>query len=45
MKTEHNKIIISTIVCRADSFRVKVDEVNAHLEEICAKKDMPIITR
>ena len=39
MKTEDNKIIVSTIVCRADSFRVKVDEVNPHLEEICAKKD------
>ena len=45
MKTEHNKIIVSTIVCRADSFREKVDEVNAHLEETCAKKDMSIITR
>ena len=42
MKTENNKIIISSIVCRADSFREKVDEVNAHLEEICAKKDIPI---
>ena len=36
MKTENNKIIVSSIVCRADSFREKVDEVNAHLEEICA---------
>ena len=33
MKTE-NKIIVSSIVCRADSFREKIDEVNAHLEEI-----------
>ena len=40
MKTENSKIIVSSIVvCRADSFREKVDEVNAHLEEICAKKD------
>ena len=43
MKTENTKIIISNIVCRADSFRKKVDEVNAHLEEICAK-DIAIIT-
>ena len=33
MKVE-NKVIISSIVYRADSFREKVDEVNAHLEEI-----------
>ena len=38
MKTENNKIIVSSIVCRADSFRKKVDEVNAHLEEIRAEK-------
>ena len=29
MKTENNKIIISSIVCCADSFIAKVDEVNA----------------
>ena len=39
MKTENNKIIVSSIVCRADSFREKV-----HLEEICAEKDIAIIT-
>ena len=44
MKTENNKIILSSIVCHADSFREKVDEVNAHLEEICAEKDIAIIT-
>ena len=44
MKTENNKIIISSIVCRADSFREKVDEVNAHQEEIYAKEDIAIIT-
>ena len=27
----------------SDSFRKKVDEVNAHLEEICARKDIAII--
>ena len=43
MKTENNKIIISSIVCRADSFPEKVDEVNAHLDEICAEKDIAII--
>ena len=36
MKTENNKIIVSSIVCR--------DEVNAHLEEICAEKDIEKIT-
>ena len=41
-KTE-NKIIISRIVCRADSFKAKVDELNAHVEEICAVKDAAII--
>ena len=44
MKTENSKIIVSSIVCRADSFREKVDEVNAHLEEICAEKDIAIVT-
>ena len=43
MKTE-NKIIISSIVCHADSFKEKVDEENVHLEEICAKKDIAVIT-
>ena len=38
MKTENNKIFVSSIVCRADSFREKVGKVNAHLEEIFAKK-------
>ena len=42
MKTGNNKIIISNVVCRADSFKKKVDEVNAHLKEICAKKDIAI---
>ena len=44
MKTENNKIIISSIVCCADSFKEKVDEVNAHLEGICAKKHIVILT-
>ena len=39
MKTENNKIIASSIVCRADRFREKVGKVNAHLEEICFEKD------
>ena len=34
MKIETNKIV-SGIVCRADSFREKVNEVNAHLNVIC----------
>ena len=44
IKTENNIIIVSSIVCRADSFREKVGKVNAHLEEICAEKDIAIIT-
>ena len=36
MKRENKKILISSIVYRVDSFKEKVDEVNAHLEEICA---------
>ena len=44
MRTENNKIIISSIVCHADSFKEKVHEVNAPLEEICAEKDIAIIT-
>ena len=35
MKTKNNKIIVSSIVCRAHSFREKVSKVNAHLEEKC----------
>ena len=44
MKTENNKIIVSSIVCCADRFREKVGKVNAHLEKICAEKDITIIT-
>ena len=44
IKTENNIIIFSSIVCRADSFWEKVGKVNAHLEEICAEKDIAIIT-
>ena len=44
MKTENNKIIVSSIVCRVDSFRENAHEVNSHLEEICAEKDIAIIT-
>ena len=44
MKTENNKIIASSLVCRVDSSREKVGKVNAHLEEICAEKDIVIIT-
>ena len=36
--------MFSSIVCRADSFREKFGKVNAHLEEICAGKYIPIIT-
>ena len=44
MKTENNKIIVSSIICPADSFRGKAGKVNASLEEICAEKDIAIIT-
>ena len=44
MKTENNKIIVSSIVCYAGSLREKVVEVNAHLEEICAEKNIAVIT-
>ena len=40
MKTENNKITISSAVCRTDSFKEKVDKVNTHLEEICSEKDV-----
>ena len=40
MKTENNKITISSAVCRTDSFKEKVDKVNTHLEEICSGKDV-----
>ena len=44
MKTENNKINVASIVCCADSFRKKVGKVNTHLEKICVKKDITIIT-
>ena len=44
MKTENNKIAVSSILCRVDSFREKVGKLNAHLEERCAEKDIAIIT-
>ena len=44
IKTENNKIIVSSIDCRADSFTKKVDELNAHLEGICAEKEIAITT-
>ena len=40
MKTENNKITISSAFCRTDSFKEKVDKVNTHLEEICSEKDV-----
>ena len=40
-----NKIIISSLVSLANSFREKVDEVKAHLEEICPLKDIAILLR
>ena len=43
MKIE-NKIITSSKVCHANSFKAKVDEVNAYLAQICAEKDIAIIT-
>ena len=43
MKTENNKFIISNIVCHGDSFKEKIDEINAHLEQICSEKMMAII--
>ena len=30
------------IVCRANSSKAKVEKLNSHLEEICAKKDTAI---
>ena len=44
MKTENNKIIVSSTVCCADSFKEKASKVNAHLEEICPGKDIAFIT-
>ena len=44
MKIENNKTIVSSIVCRTDSFRENFGKVNVHLEEICAEKDIAIIT-
>ena len=44
IKTENNKIIVSSIDCRADSFTKKVDALNAHLEGICAEKEIAITT-
>ena len=38
MKTENDKIIVSSIVCCADSFREKVGKVNAYLEQKVPKK-------
>ena len=40
-----NKIIISSLVSLANSFREKVDEGKAHLENICPVKDIAIITQ
>ena len=44
MEIENNKIIVSSIVCCPDSSREKIGKVSAHLEEICAEKDIAIIT-
>ena len=44
MKTENNKIITSSKVCHANSFKAKVDEVNTYLEQMFAEKDIAIIT-
>ena len=36
--------LLLSILCYAGTFREKVDEVNTYLEEICAKKEIAIIT-
>ena len=38
IKTENNKIMVSSTVCRGDRFRAKVGKVNVHLEKIVPKR-------
>ena len=40
-RTENNEIIISKTLCCADSCKGKIDEINVHVEEISAVREIP----
>ena len=43
VKKPSSNIVISDIITRKDGHKTKADEVNKILEEICGKKDIPLI--
>ena len=43
VKKSSSNFVISDIVTREDGYKTKTDEANKILEEICGKKDIPLI--
>ena len=45
IKTDTNKVAVSSILPRKDKFNSKSKEVNAHLQGICSTNNLTLITR
>ena len=44
VKTDTNKVTVSSILPRKDKFNNKVKEVNTYLQDICFSHNLPLIT-
>ena len=44
VKTDANKVAVSSILPRKDKFNNKAKEVNTHLQDICFSHNLPLIT-
>ena len=44
VKTDTNKVAVSSILPRKDKFNNKAKEVNTHLQDICSSNNLPLIT-
>ena len=45
VKTDTNKVAVSSVLPRKDKFSSKAREVNSHLQDICSSNNLPVITR
>ena len=44
VKTDANKVAVSSILPKKHKFNSKEKEVNTHLQDICSSKNLPLIT-
>ena len=44
VKTDANKVAVSSVLPRKDKFHSKVKEVNIHLQDTCSSNKLPLIT-